>query len=266
MTTSMAKATMRVLLTFDIDAESAQVRKSPHLPVSLSKGQFARVGVGRILELLETFDLHATFFTPAWTAAHYADLVRAIVAAGHEIAAHGDLHENFSEMDDAAEEAVHAKSVRVLHDVAGRRPIGFRAPYWEWSTRTAAFLRKHGFTYDSSLMNDDRPYTIGEGPARGMVELPVDWVLDDWMLFEEKQQPPSSALETWTSEFDAAYELGTGYFILAMHPECIGRGSRMRVLEHLVRHMRTKKGVAIGRCDELVALVQAKKVPASPTR
>ena len=70
-----------------------------------------------------------------------------------------------------------------------------------------------------------------------------------------KQQPPSAALETWTSEFDAAYDLGTGYFILAMHPECIGRGPRMKVLEQLVRHMRTKKDVAFGRCDELVARV-----------
>jgi peptidoglycan-N-acetylglucosamine deacetylase len=256
MTTNLAKAKMRVLLTFDIDAESAQVRKSPHLPVSLSKGQFARVGVARILGLLDTFGIQATFFTPAWTAEHYADLVRGVVAKGHEIAAHGDLHENFSEMDDVGEEAVHEKSVRVLEAVAGRRPTGFRAPYWEWSTRTGAFLRKYGFAYDSSLMNDDRPYAIPDGSAKGIVELPVDWVLDDWMLFEEKQQPPSAALETWRSEFDASYELGTGYFILAMHPECIGRGYRMRVLEQLVRHMRTKKGVAFGRCDEVAASVR----------
>ncbi len=255
MTTTLAKAAMRVVLTFDIDAESAQVRKSPHLPVSLSKGQFARVGVQRILTLLDRFDIRATFFTPAWTAEHYQDVLRGIVAKGHEIAAHGDLHENFSEMNAADEEAVHAKSVRVLEAIAGQRPAGFRAPYWEWSDRTGGFLRKYGFGYDSSLMNDDRPYRITDGPASGMVELPVDWVLDDWMLFEEKQQPPSAALETWRSEFDAAYDLGTGYFILAMHPECIGRGSRMRVLEQLVRHMRTKKGVAIGRCDELAALV-----------
>ncbi len=255
MTPNLAKAKMHALLTFDIDAESAQVRKSPHLPVSLSKGQFARVGVERILALLDTFDIRATFFTPAWTAEHYADMIRGIVAKGHEMAAHGDLHENFSEMDDAAEEAVHAKSVRVLEALVGKKPIGFRAPYWEWSTRTGALLRKYGFTYDSSLMDNDRPYRIHEGSAAGLAELPVDWVLDDWMLFEEKQQPPSSALETWTSEFDAAYDLGTGYFILAMHPECIGRGSRMRVLEQLIRHMRTKKDVAIGRCEEVAALV-----------
>lgn len=256
MTTDLAKAKMRVLLTFDIDAESAQVRKSPNLPVALSKGQFARVGVPRILDLLETFGVQATFFTPAWTAEHYADMIRGIVAKGHEIAAHGDLHEEFSEMDAADEEAVHAKSVRVIEAIAGRRPTGFRAPYWIWSERTGAFLRKYGFEYDSSLMNDDRPYRIADAPAKGIVELPVDWVLDDWMLFEEKQQPPSAALETWTSEFDTAYDRGTGYFILAMHPECIGRGSRMRVLEQLVRHMQAKKGVAIGRCDELVAHVR----------
>ncbi len=253
--TDLAHARMRVLLTFDIDAESAQVRKTPHLPVTLSKGQFARVGVNRILGLLDTYNIRSTFFTPAWTAEHYADLVRKIAGRGHEIAAHGDLHENFSEMDDAAEEAVHEKSVRVLEQITGARPIGFRAPYWEWSTRTAAFLKKYGFRYDSSLMDNDRPYRITEGGAAGLAELPVDWVLDDWMLFEEKQQPPSMALDTWGSEFDALYESGGDYFILAMHPECIGRASRIRMLEQLVRHMRTRKGVAFARADELAALV-----------
>lgn len=246
-----------MLLTFDIDAESVQIRETPHLPVALSKGQFARVGMERILDLLERYDIRSTFFVPSWTAEHYPDVVHAAVDRGHEIGAHGYQHEDFSTLDEAAERSIHERSVRILKEVAGKKPIGFRAPFWIWSSRTLGFLRRYGFVYDSSLMDQDRPYRI-PGPARpDMYELPVDWEYDDWPFFEELHQPPRLVLETWKADFDAALHFGAGYFILAMHPECIGRGSRIRMLEDLVKYMRDQPGVAFTRCDELVRRVRA---------
>jgi peptidoglycan/xylan/chitin deacetylase (PgdA/CDA1 family) len=260
----LRKARTRVLLTFDFDAESAQVRKTPHLPVSLSKGQFARIGVERILALLDKYGIRATFFTPGWTAGQYPEIVREIVKRGHEIAAHGYLHENLSEMNDEGERGVHEKSIRILEEVAGERPVGFRAPYWEWSTRTLGLLQRHKFVYDSSLMNDDKPYRMRSGSAPGIYELPVEWFLDDWTLFEERRQPPTTVLETWKCEFDAVSDLGVGYFMLTMHPECIGRASRIHMLEQLVIHMRAKRGVAFARCDELVEYLQKSANPRRP--
>jgi peptidoglycan/xylan/chitin deacetylase (PgdA/CDA1 family) len=241
-----------VLLTFDFDAESAQVRKTPHLPVTLSKGQFARVGVDRILRLLDRYGIRATFFTPAWTARQYSELVHEIVQRGHEIAAHGYLHENLSELDENKERGVHEKSMKMLAETAGKKPVGFRAPYWEWSQRTLGFLRKYQFAYDSSLMNDDKPYLMESSSGTEIYELPVEWFLDDWALFEERRQSPGMVFEAWKSEFDAVHELGIGYFMLTMHPECIGRASRMCMLEQLVNHIRAKNGIEFARCDELV--------------
>jgi len=260
----LAKARTHVLLTFDFDAESAQVRKTPHLPVALSKGQFARVGVERILALLDRYGIRATFFTPAWTARQYSEVVREIARRGHEIAAHGYLHENFSELDEEGEKGVHEKSVSMLEETAGKRPVGFRAPYWEWSTRTLEFLRKYGFIYDSSLMNDDKPYLMQSGSGAGIYELPVEWFLDDWTLFEERRQSPGAVLEAWRSEFDAVHDLGVGYFMLTMHPECIGRASRMSMLEQLVNHIRERQGIAFARCDELVEHLQQSPNPQQP--
>jgi peptidoglycan/xylan/chitin deacetylase (PgdA/CDA1 family) len=241
-----------ILLTFDFDAESAQVRKTPQLPVTLSRGQFARVGVERILGLLDKYGIHSTFFTPAWTARQYSGVVHEIARRGHEIAAHGYLHENLSELDENEEREVHEKSVNMLEEAAGKKPIGFRAPYWEWSARTLGFLRKYQFAYDSSLMSDDKPYLIDGGSSAAIYELPVEWFLDDWTLFEEHRQSPSMVLEAWRSEFDAVHDLGVGYFMLTMHPECVGRASRINMLEQLVNHMRARKGIVFARCDELV--------------
>jgi peptidoglycan/xylan/chitin deacetylase (PgdA/CDA1 family) len=62
-------------------------------------------------------------------------------------------------------------------------------------------------------------------------------------------------LDAWRSEFDAVYDLGVGYFMVTMHPECIGRASRMNLLKQLIDHICEKSGTVFGRCDEYVEYI-----------
>lgn len=85
------------LLTFDYDAESCEARMFPNKPVKLSKGQFGpRVGLPRVLDLLDKYGIRSTFFVPGWTAEKYPESVKEIVRQGHEVAAHGYMHENLA--------------------------------------------------------------------------------------------------------------------------------------------------------------------------
>jgi peptidoglycan/xylan/chitin deacetylase (PgdA/CDA1 family) len=246
-----------VLLTFDFDAESAEVRKTPDLPVKVSKGQYGpRVGIRRVLEFLDKHGIKATFFVPGWTADHYSDQTREIFRRGHEVAAHGYLHENFSEMTGTEEWKAIRKSVDSLNRALGVRPTGFRAPYWDWSKRTLHYLCKVGFKYDSSLMSDDKPFQIGDEKAGQMYELPVESFLDDWPLFEIEHQSPGNVLDSWRREFKATYEMNVGYFMLTMHPECIGRASRISMLDQLVNEILQRQSVVFARCDQLVEHLQ----------
>jgi len=251
-----------VLLTFDFDAESAEVRKTPDLPVRLSKGQFGpRVRISRILEFLKKNKIRATFFVPGWTADHYPDQTRDILRDGHEIAAHGYLHENFSEMTSRDEWSAIRRGVDSLTRVVGEKPTGFRAPYWDWSKRTLGYLCKIGFKYDSSLMSDDRPFRIADERIRGGIyELPVENFLDDWPLFEIQHQSPMNVLDSWKREFNAAYDAATRYFMLTMHPECIGRASRISMLDELVNEILQRPDIVFARCDELVKALTPRSV------
>ena len=84
-----------VCLTFDLGAESKQVRACEE-PVSISKGQFGvRRGMPRILSLLKQHSVPATFFTCGWAAMMYPNVMRKISSLNHEIASHGYLHEHF---------------------------------------------------------------------------------------------------------------------------------------------------------------------------
>jgi len=109
---------------------------------------------------------------------------------------------------------------------AGKVPTGIRTPSWDFSRSTLKLIRELALVYDSSLMADDRPYELVEdGKPTGIVELPVEWLLDDYPYFGFSRYSsvrphikPMDVFEIWVSEFDKAYEEGT-LFILTMHPK-----------------------------------------------
>lgn len=222
-----------LFLSFDLDAESAEVWRRAD-PVAISRGRFGvKVGVWRVLEVLERYGLRVTFFVPGWVAENYPDVVKSIAEAGHEVAAHGYLHERLDELGERdAEENVFELAERFIGQCCGG-PQGFRAPYWRWSENTLAILMDRGYLYDSSLMDSDEPYVIEEG-GRRLVELPVDWRLDDWPYLEQHRCiEPRSLLSMWLEELRFYRDRG-GYVAITMHPQCIGRGARIAVLRELV--------------------------------
>src|SRR4026208_1776184 len=80
--------------TFDLDAETLWMARGVSEPRALSPGRFGPVeALPRILALLRTHEIRASFFIPAWVAEHYPDAVRAIADGGHEIGWHGAEHE-----------------------------------------------------------------------------------------------------------------------------------------------------------------------------
>jgi hypothetical protein len=97
-------------------------------------------------------------------------------------------------------------------------------------------------------MSDDRPYELMQnGRPTGVVELPVEWILDDAPLFNvngDRYSPPRDVARVWMDEFDKAYEEGT-MFLLTMHPHIVGHRSRIVALELLLDHIRGKAGADV---------------------
>ncbi len=265
-----------VCLTFDFDAVSIWI--GPYgatSPSAISRGEFGAVGVERILRLLEGAGIAATFFIPGHTVETYPDHARAIVAAGHEVGHHGYLHENPVALEPAQERAVLERGLTAIDRVLGLRPIGYRSPAWDNSPHTIDLLREFGFRYESSQMGDDfTPYWCrvgdvieGDGPYRfgervDLVEMPVSWVLDDFPHFEYVSLPPrglrlpglsaaSKVEEIWRDEFDFMYrDVPGGVMTITMHPQVIGRGHRLLMLERLIAHMRDRDGVVFSRLGD----------------
>jgi peptidoglycan/xylan/chitin deacetylase (PgdA/CDA1 family) len=172
----------------------------------------------------------------------------------HEIGVHGWIHENLVELNDAAEEErLLTQAIDYITKVSGKRPVGYRAPSWAFSQHTLGLIRKAGFLYDSSLMAMDEPYEIiSNGQPTGLIELPVEWILDDAPYFGRAGSFPSPAaiFDVYRDEFDRAYQEGT-MMMLTMHPHVIGHRSRIVHLEKLIAYMKSKPGVWFATAEEI---------------
>ncbi|HJW22592.1 MAG TPA: polysaccharide deacetylase [Candidatus Limnocylindrales bacterium] len=264
---------LTVALTFDGDAISDAVRRDDP-PVKLSHGEFGiRVGIPRILDLLEREAIPATWFMPGHTVETWPAVSREIAERGHELACHGWYHEDFSAITAREQRAILERSREAVGQVAGDPPRGYRAPYWALGPETLELVEAAGFTYDSSLMADDyRLYRVRHGDRHStsgpttfgtegaLVEVPIYWGLDDWPYFEPVRDTgrdglsaPSRVLEIWTGELRYAWEHAPGGLLtVTMHPECIGRGHRMAMLERFIAEARDLEGVVFDRLDHYV--------------
>jgi len=232
--------------SFDVDAESAMLAvdhgNANRMSAMSHQAYGPLVGVPRILKILARHEITSTFFVPGYTAVRYPDVVRSIVAEGHEIAHHGYLHEPMAGLSAEEEAAILDRGTDALEKVTGSRPVGYRAPMWELNWHSPQLLSDRGFLYDSSLMDADHPYELTVGTT-SLVEIPIQWALDDWEQYcfipdfsgTGLIESPAKVGEMWRLEFDAMRAEG-GCYVLTNHPFLTGRPSRAAVLENLVSY------------------------------
>ncbi len=254
-----------VAFTFDMDADSILHLEHKDAHRRISANSMLRYGpqvaLPRILETYRKFDIRQTFFIPAWCIEQYPETIEAILTDDHEIAHHGYIHEN--PLDQSREEQLYwlQRSIEVIDKYTGKRPRGWRAPLYNFSSDSADLLVQEGFTYDASLMGDDVPYVIRTETGQ-LVELPSHWGLDDWppyvhsldLDYVMQIRAPSEAIRSFREEFDSAWEYG-GLWVSVWHPFASGRLARWAEVEKLIEYMLEKGDVWFARMEDIAAHV-----------
>jgi peptidoglycan-N-acetylglucosamine deacetylase len=260
-----------VCLTFDFDALSLWIARDMLSPTPISPGEFGVVGAERILALLAQHGIHATWFIPGHTLETYPELCARLHASGHEIGHHGYAHEPPVNLTPEREEEVLMRGNAAIQQITGAPATGYRSPAWDLSPHTVGLLLKHGFRYDSSMMgHDSLPYYARRGdhitpdaPARfgpptPLIEMPISWTLDDFPHFEylwtathlqQGLQRADDVLANWLDDFRyMARTSDWGVLTYTFHPQVIGRGHRMLVLERLIETL-AQLGATFTRMD-----------------
>ena len=235
-------ARIAVGLSFDVDNATATLSTGNLDYEILSRGEYGAVdGLPRLLRILDRQQIPASFFIPAASAVLHPKVITDIQNATqkHEIGVHGWIHERLPLLNNEKEEQrLLDLSIETLTKMTGKRPIGYRAPSWKFSGWTMGQVKAAGFLYDSSLMASDDAYELLlDGKPTGVVELPIERILDDSPYFggnaDGSNPSVGDVYEVFQSEFDVAYEEG-GLYLLTMHPHMMGHRSRAAMLEKLI--------------------------------
>ena len=206
-----------------------------------------RVGIFRVLDVLDKHGIAPTVAMDALTATHYPYLVEHCLRRGCEIIGHGVAATRMltSHMSEPEEAASIQESIATLTRATGRAPVGWLGPEYGESARTPQLLARAGIRYVCDWVNDEQPYRM-QVPQGELFALPIMLELDDEHALWQRRVPVNRYGELLMESFDGLYDDGarTGrLLVLHLHPWLIGQPFRIRYLDEALGHMRRQPHV-----------------------
>ncbi len=192
-----------------------------------------RIGIFRILELLDRYGLKATVAANAGACERYPYLVEECLRRGYEFAAHGDYQSRMitSETGVDEERRIIAKTTDTVEAATGARPTGWLSVDSGESTRTPQIVAEAGYDYLLDWPNDDQPYVMTTEP--NLIALPNQMEWDDvqalWLRHIPNPRYPELVSEAFRALHAEGAESGR-LFGLSLHPWVIGQPQRIRYL------------------------------------
>jgi peptidoglycan/xylan/chitin deacetylase (PgdA/CDA1 family) len=215
----------------------------------------ARVGVWRVLEILDRQGIVASAAIDSDASAMYPELVEAGVERGWAWLAHG---RNSSVLqgtlaDRTEEEHYLAGMLDAIAAATGSTPRGWLGPALSETPCTIPLLAGLGMTHVLDWSNDDRPYPLRTG-GRPMVAVPRSAELSDVTAFVLNGWSANDLADASIDAFDVLYEDGARsgtVFGVTVHPFLFGAPSRARALERLLGHVSSRSDVWLATSDEI---------------
>ena len=213
----------------------------------------SRVGVWRILKILDDYSIPASFFSCALALERNPTVGPAIVSAGHEVVGHGNRWEEYYLLGKEDEKLAIETAVKSITASTGVRPVGWYTRYAP-SENTRELIASHGgFLYDSNSYSDDIPYYVDVDNNPWLVT-PYSLEVNDTRFWRGGMNRPSDFLETLINTFDVLYEEGAEnpkLMNIGLHCRIAGRPSRAAVLKQFFDYVETKNNVWFTRRDQI---------------
>lgn len=206
-----------------------------------------RVGIFRILDVLEKHHIPATIAMDALTAEHYPYLVRHCLQRGCEIMAHGVAVTRMitSRMSEQEEMAYIRTAVDAITRATGKAPQGWFGPEYGESARTPQLLAQAGLRYVCDWANDEQPYRMTTGQGE-LYSLPIMLELDDVHAMWDRRVPIDRYSQLLQESFEILYRDGATngrVLVLNLHPWLSGQPFRIGFLDAALGVMQQRQGV-----------------------
>ena len=215
-----------------------------------------RVGIFRVLEVLEKHGIKPTVAMDALTAEHYPYLVDHCLGRGCEIIGHGISVSRImsSKMSEQEEREYIQTSMDALRRATGVAPVGWLGPEYGESLRTPQLLARAGIRYVCDWANDEQPYRI-KSPEGEIFALPVMLDLNDVKAMWDRRIAIDRYGELLKESFDTLYRDGARngrLLALDLHPWFIGQPFRIGYLDKALGYMTRHQGVWAASGSEII--------------
>ena len=223
----------------------------------------SRVGVWRLLDMFERYQVPSTFFCCAVAMERNLEAARAIAAQGHEVCGHGYRWEEYHLKDRETEREAIAKTVESLTRTTGQRPVGWFTRYGPSVNTRDLVVEEGGFIYDSAGLNDDLPYYVqvptgqsagSQTPTKPWLVVPYSMETNDARFWRGGLVSVGAFYEYLKETFDCLYEEGRTHpkmMSVGLHCRIAGRPARSRAVERFLQYARQQPGVWFARRDEI---------------
>jgi peptidoglycan/xylan/chitin deacetylase (PgdA/CDA1 family) len=206
-----------------------------------------RVGIFRVLDVLEKHGIRPTVAMDALTAEHYPYLVRHCLQRQCEIIGHGMAVSRMisSDMSEQEEQAYIRTSIDTLTQATGSAPAGWFGPEYGESARTPQLLAQAGIRYVCDWANDEQPYRMKTSPG-DLYTLPIMLELDDLHAMWQRQMTVDRYATLLTEGFATLYRDGAQngrVLVLNLHPWYIGQPFRIGFLDAALGTIMRRQGV-----------------------
>ena len=194
----------------------------------------SRVGVWRLLDILDKYGAKATFFSCALAMERNPQVAKQVVERGHEICGHGYRWEEYHSMDRDTEKEAIAKTIESLTQTCGERPLGWFTRYGASVNTRELIAEEGGFIYDSISFNDDLPYFVNVKDKPWLV-LPYSMETNDARFWRGGLVSTGDFYEYLKDTFDCLYEEGK------THPKMMSVGLHCRISGRPARSLAVEK-------------------------
>lgn len=219
----------------------------------------ARVGIFRVLEVLDTFAITPSVALGAAAVTRYPELIDELLRRRAGFMAHGTFATRriASPMTEADERALIVAGCDAVRAAAGTAPAGWCGQDFGESARTPALLAEAGFAYATDWANDDRPYLLGPYAGRSLLALPPQPEWNDLECMALRRVSPAVWADSVADGFAFLHDEGGATFNLTLHPFVAGQAHRIRYLREALARVLGRPGIWRATTDEVAAAARA---------
>jgi allantoinase len=215
-----------------------------------------RVGIWRIMEVLEKHKVRASPTMNSDICDHHPQIVRACVELGWEILGHNETNSRWLNQMEADEEKPSiARTLSKIAALSGRKPTGWLGAGLAETWNTLDYLADEGVQYVADWVSDDQPFFITLDDGRKLVSIPYSYEINDSPFFQTRNGHIEQFVTAIKRQFDTLYAEGAHsgrVMAICLHPYIIGVPHRIAGLDEALGYIAAHDGVWFATGEEIV--------------